>query len=78
MKDIKETIREIIKEEMDNLPFYNPDKKYEFSYNEIYMVYRDLHDIEGYLLKQQDTSSEAHDKKARLKRIIKLVDKKFK
>ena len=78
MKDIKEIIREIIKEEMEILPFSNPDKKYEFSHNEIYMIYRDLHDIEDYLLKQQDKSSEAYDRKMRLKRIIKLVDKKFK
>ena len=63
---------------MDSLPLRNPDKKYEFSYNEIYMIYRDLHDIEGYMTKLQDTSSEAHDRRARLKWIIKLVDKKFK
>ena len=78
MKDIKETIKEIIREEMDSLPLHNPDKKYEFSYNEMYMIYRDLHNIEEYMIKLQDTSSEAHDRKARLKRIIKLVDKKFK
>ena len=78
MKDIKETIKEIIKEEMDSLPFYNPDKKFEFSSNEMYMIYRDLHNIEDYILHIKDTSSEAHDRKARLKRIIKLVDKKFK
>ncbi len=67
-------IRQILKEE---LPIANLNKMYEFSYSELNLINRDLEKLNDFLSSQTNDSPDLSDKKMRLKRIIKIIDKKF-
>ncbi len=75
MNETKQIIRQIIKEELPNI--IDKNKKYEFSYDEMYYMNRDLYKIYDYLTKQTNLSPELSDRKNRLKKIITLFNKKF-
>lgn len=77
MQEARKLIRQIIKEELSTLPIVNSNKKYEFSYEEMNILNRDLEKLNTFLNSQTSNSPELSDKKMRLKRIIKIIDKKF-
>ncbi len=71
---LQSMIRQILKEE---LPIANLNKMYEFSYSELNLINRDLEKLNDFLSSQTNDSPDLSDKKMRLKRIIKIIDKKF-
>ena len=75
--EIRKLIRQLIKEELSTLPLINSKKKYEFSYEEINLINRDLEQLNSFLYSQTNNSPDLADKKMRLKRIIKIIDKKL-
>lgn len=78
LTEVKKLIKQLIKEELSKLPFNNSAEEFVLSSDEMYVLYRDLHEMERYLSKQNDNSPDSNDKKNRLKRILKIIDKKFK
>lgn len=78
LNDIRIKIRQILKEEIDELPLTNVNQKYTFSSDEMYLLYRYIHSVEDYLTdKIKDSNPELNDRRKRLHKAVKLIDKKF-
>lgn len=77
---LTDLIYQIIKEEYGDVQLFNKNKTYVFNFDEIYQLVNDLRKVENLLISNSElfnNKPELNDRINRLKRSVKLLNKKM-